>query len=414
MSTFVALRYLTSGRRNRFFSWIATLSILGISIGVATMIVVLSVINGFETELRNRFLNANAHILMFRYPDGLKDPDRWIKRIQNDFKDEVTGASAFVHYETMIKKDAVMHSVLVRGFNPEFREKVQSLRPWIEPKSSIDEIQKQIDHPSQRDPIPPIIVGEGVLSILNAQVGDTISMISPRADNFTKLKQFRIVGVYHSGLKHYDNRLIAMALPSAQEFFGMGRLVTGLEIGLRNPDASPEIARRMLQTYPLSVKEWQSFNRPLLEALNMERAVIFIIVCLVAVVAGFNILTTLFVAVTQKQREISLLKALGAENLQIIALFLKQGLMFGIIGAFLGCILAVIISYIIETYQFIDLPDPYYLTTLPVEYDWRLYLILSGFGILICVLAGVFPALAAMRVSPTEGLRGTGKALTGR
>jgi lipoprotein-releasing system permease protein len=369
------------------------------------MIVVLSVINGFESELRNRFLNANSHILMYRYPDGMSQPQIYIDKLNKDFKKEIIGSSPFIHYETMIKRSGLIHSVLVRGFSPKQREPVQSIRSWVSPPEALDLLDQAV-----KDGPPPILVGEGVLSILNIKVGDTIEMISPTSANMNTLKQFSIVGVYHSGLKHYDTRLVAMSLREAQKFFGMGERVTGLEVGLVDPDESPEIAERIKEKYPVSVKEWQSFNKPLLEALNMERKVIFFVVCIVALVAGFNILTTLFVAVAQKQKEISLLRALGANGRQILVIFLKQGALFGIIGSLGGVVLAFTCSSLLKRYKFIDLPDPYYVTNLPVDFDWRVYICLSGFGILICIAAGILPALAAARVTPTDGIRGTGKA----
>jgi lipoprotein-releasing system permease protein len=234
-------------------------------------------------------------------------------------------------------------------------------------------------------------------------------MIAPTQNDFSKSQSFKIIGTYHSGIKHYDQRLVAMSLTAAQKFFGMGQRVTGLEVGLYKPDNSPQIATKIQEAYPVSVKEWQSFNKPLLDALNMERVVIFFVVCIVALVAGLNILTTLFVAVTQKQKEISLLRALGATRLQIVSIFLKQGALFGTIGAASGTALAFVCSVILKRYKFIDLPEPYFVTHLPVDFDWRVYGSLSLFGVLICVLAGIFPALSAIAVTPTDGLRDSGK-----
>ena len=390
------------------------LSITGIALSVGVLIVVLSVINGFETELRDRFLSANAHVLAYRYPNGLRNVERWEEKLRQDFGSEITGVSPFIHYETMIKKGPLMHSVLVRGFEPYRRETVQSIVKSVEPQTALKSLQKQHDDMRQSKTlpaVPEIILGAGVLSIIDAKVGDLISLISPRSSDNNRVMRFRIVGIYHSGLKHYDNRLVAMALPVAQKFFQMGPYVTGLEIGLVEPDQSRIVAGKMLDQYSLSIKEWQSFNRPLLEALKTERVVIMLIVALAAVVASFNILTTLFVAVTLKQREISILRALGARSGQIISLFLKQGILFGCIGGSLGSVLALGASFLIEKYQFIDLPDPYFLTNLPVDYDWRIYVSFAGTGVLFCMIASVFPALSAARVLPSEGVKGTGEAL---
>jgi lipoprotein-releasing system permease protein len=163
----------------------------------------------------------------------------------------------------------------------------------------------------------------------------------------------------------------------------------------------------MISKYSLSIREWQSYNRPLFEAMERERVVILVITAVVAGVASFNILITIFVAVSQRQRDISILKALGASNRQILSLFLKQGLIIGVIGGILGMILAVGISAVLERYQFVDLPDLYLLARLPMSYDWWVYAIVGGLSLLVAVLAGLFPAWQASRVDPVEGFRGT-------
>ncbi len=408
-SQFVALRYLKANRDNRFFSWIAVLSILGIAISVAAMVVVLSVINGFKTELRERFLHANAHILAYRHPAGMEDPERWEDVMRNDFGKDMVGTAPFVHSQTMVRSGSIMHGVLVRGLSPRLRETVQKAGKLIQPPQALDRLQAEIDefHKSGKLPVmPSVVVGSGLLRILNVKVGDTIEIIIPSGDDTSSVRVLKIIGTYDSGLKHYDNRILAISLSAAQNFFNMGSRVTGLEIGLKNPDASAEVARRMEQKYSLQIREWQSFNRPLFDAIQMERGVIFLIVSLTAVVASFNILTTLFVSVSQKQRDISILKALGTSNRQIIRLFINQGIYMGLIGAALGLILALAISQLLQRYKFIDLPDPYFLSTLPVNYDAGVYLGVAALSVVGCIFAGIFPAYIAARVNPSEGFRG--------
>ncbi len=408
-SQFVALRYLKANRDNRFFSWIAILSILGIAISVAAMVVVLSVINGFKTELRDRFLHANAHILAYRHPAGMEAPERWEDTVYKDFGKDVTGISPFVHSESMVRNGSIMQGVLVRGLSPRAREKVQKSGNLIQPPSALDILQAEIDHYQTSRSIPPVpavVVGSGLLRILNAKIGDTIELVIPSASEDSSVRTLKVVGTYDSGLKHYDNRILAISLRTAQTFFNMGDRVTGLEIGLRNPDGSPDVAQRMQDKYSLQIREWQSFNRPLFDAIQMERGVIFLIVSLTALVASFNILTTLFVSVTQKQRDVSILKALGASNKQIIRLFINQGIYMGIIGASIGLVLAFMISQLLERYKFIDLPDPYFLSSLPVNYDITVYLGIATLSVAGCIIAGIFPAYVAARVNPSEGFRG--------
>ncbi|MFW7380321.1 MAG: FtsX-like permease family protein [Oligoflexus sp.] len=415
VTNFISMRYLKSSRENRFFSWITVLSLLGLAIGVAALIVVLSVINGFEHELRKSFLHANAHIMAYRYPAGMSQPERWSKIIQDDFRREVRGISPFIHYETMAKSGSIMHGVLVRGIEPRLREAVQSLDGLIQPTESLQALQKEIDDAKKGQPlpgVPSVILGSGLMSILDLKVGDQFMLISPSYENYSDMKPFRVAGVYNSGLKHYDNRLIAMSLTAAAQFFDMGDVVTGLEIGLHDADNSVAVAAQMEQKYNLSFREWQSYNRPLFEAMERERAVIALIVAMVTVVAGFNILTTIFVSVSQKQKDISILKALGATNRQIVRIFVGQSIYIGIIGSAVGAGLAVLISFLLEKYQFIDLPDPYFLKNLPVHYSMDTYLTICLAAIAVCILASLYPAMIASRVNPTEGLKGTGQALT--
>lgn len=413
-SNFIALRYLSSSRENRFFSWITFLSITGMAIGVAALIVVLSVINGFEHELRSRFLHANAHIMAYRYPAGMVEPEKWASIIRKDFKDEVKGISPFIHYESMIKHGSIMQGVLVRGISPRKREKVQSLGRLVQPPGALDKLQAEIDLVADGEALPAapgLILGSGMIKIIDAKIGDTVYMVSPDTGGSPELAPFTIIGTYHSGLKHYDNRLAALSIVSAGRFFKMGEVVTGLEIGLHDDADSIEVEKQMRDKYNLTFREWQSFNRPLFEAMEKERVMIAVIVAMVVLVAAFNILTTVFVSVSQKQKDISILKAIGASNRQIIRLFLNQGVYIGVIGGAVGGVLALIISWLLQTYNFIDLPDPYFLKQLPVHYSPLVYISVIASAVVLCIVAGLYPAIIAARVNPGDGFRGTGNAL---
>ena len=409
VTSFLARRYMQAGRENRFFSWISVLTIAGVAIGVAAMIVVWSVINGFETELRRRFLAANSHVMAYRFPHGLTNWPKWADNIERDFSDKVRGVSPFIHYETMARHDSIMHAVLIRGIDPEMRDKVQSLSLITRPAGSLAILQREITaHGAGQKltDIPSVIVGSGLLSLLDAKLGDTLELVEPENNDLGEMKKFKIIGVYDSGLKHYDNKLVLMSLTTAQGFFHMDNRVTGLEIGLHKPWDSPKIAQQMEDQYRISIREWQSFNRPLFEAMQMERVVILLITGLVAGVAGFNILTTIFVAVSQRQRDISILKALGASNKTILTLFVKQSILIGTFGSLIGMGLAVGISQVLERYQFVDLPDLYLLAKLPISYDWWVYLTVCLVSIGIAMIAGFFPAWLASRINPVEGFRG--------
>lgn len=407
-SSFIAFRYIKANRSNRFFSWIAVLSVSGIAIGVAAMIVVLSVINGFEAELRSRFLVANAHVTLYQFPSGMVAPNEWASTVKKDFLKEIKGISYFVHGETLIRKDSLMHALMIRGIVPEAREHVESLKPFIKQKDALNKLQEEINDPKLIDSdvyIPGIIIGSGLLSLLSVKVGEVVELVAPEG-GAGGLKKFRVVGVYDTGLTHYDKKIGILSLEAAKKFFKMGDRVTGLEIGLFKPQNSREIAAIMSETYAdVAVREWQSFNRALFDAMEMERAVIAFIVALVAFVASFNILTTLFISVSHKQKDISILKSLGASNRQIQWIFIQQGAFIGLIGSLVGVILAFIISQMLERYQFVDLPDMYLLTTLPITYGLTEYVSIALGGVVICVLAGLYPARVATRALPAEGFK---------
>ena len=424
---FVAMRYLTAKRENHFFSWVTWLSVAGIAIGVAAMIVVMSVIHGFEQELRTRFLAANAHVLAYQFTSGMKIYPRWMERIEKDYHEDITGLSPFVHSDTMGRKDYIIHGVLVKGIDPERRKAVQDLSGFLRPPSALEQLAQEVlrsrtpdiqpervaESPQVNEvasELPGAIVGSGLASIMEAKVGDTIELISPaaaEADPFANLQAFKIIGIYDSGFQHYDNKLIILSLPAAQNLFHLGELVTGLEIGLKDPDKSREVAAKMSSQYSISINEWQSYNRGMLEIIKSQKKTIARIVGLVAFVAGFNILTTLMILVSQKQREISILKALGASNRQVLTLFLTQGTLIGLVGTGIGLALATGISIVIEKVPIIQLPEVYYLSSLPVSYDLNIYLSVAGIAMFISAFAGLYPAWWATRITPTEGLTGT-------
>lgn len=413
----IALRYLHASKGNRYFSWITILSVAGLAIGVAVMIVVLSVFNGFEYEVKNRLLQANGHVVASVYPAGLNNPPKWIDILQNDSElgADIAALSPFIHTESLLKSGPSLLGVMVRGVDPAIQDKVQSLKGMILPSKATKILQKEIQTFAKTRKLPEVpsaIVGSGLLKSLNLEVGTTIQLVSPRMNSTATNARYRIVGTYNSGLKQYDDRLVVLSLPAAQAFTDMGDKVTGLVIGLKDAAKSTAFAERLAERYSaLTVKEWQSMNRRFFELMDTERGRVGLIVALVGLVAGFNILTTVFVSVSQRQADISVLKALGATTPQVMKIFLVQSTAIGFIGALFGVILAGIITVIFKRYPLLELPDPYFLKTLPVQVSPLLYCVISLAAGFICLLAGLYPAWIASRVAPTEGIRGGGDAL---
>ncbi len=413
----MALRYLHASKGSRYVSWITLLSISGLALGVTALILVLSVFNGFEHEVRYRLLQANAHIIASVYPAGLNDPPKWMATLKNDrvFGQEITALSPFIHSESLAKNGSAMVGIMVRGIHPSLQNKVQSLDGLIQPPSALKALQDEMDYFHNKnfdETLPLVIVGSGLLKTLNLKVGMTLEILSPKLETLATTKRFKVIGTYNSGLKQYDDKSVILSLPVAQDFTGMGTRVVGFTIGIKDPDQSTLIAETMRQRYSaLTVKEWQSLNARFFEIMSSERVRVGLLVGLVCLVAGFNILTTVFVSVSQKQSDISILKAIGASNPQILRVFLYQSLAIGCVGALIGALLAYLITLFLQNYPLLELPDPYFLKTLPVRPTWLLYGGMTSSAIVVCLIAGLYPAWVASRVTPSEGFRGTGKAL---
>ncbi|MBC7531998.1 MAG: ABC transporter permease [Oligoflexus sp.] len=416
-SRLIAFRYLHASRENRFFSWITILAILGISIGVAALIVVLSVFNGFETEVRTRMLQANSHIWVTNQPMGFKDPAAWAKSVFTNaqYGHEVKAMAPFVYSFSMAKKDSLVSGVIIRGIIPKQQEKVQSSMPIIQPPSALQDLQREINDAiagKPRPEVPKVILGSDLGKNLQAQLGDVIRIIDPVAKGLSTSRPYKVAGFYNSGLQDMDKRLVLLSLQAAQDLTGMGKRVTGLSIALKNPEKASLVAYQMgLDYLDMTFKDWKSFNSRFFEIMDGERVRVGFIVALVGIVAAFNILTTVFVSVSQRQRDISILKALGATNSDIMKVFLIQSSAIGIGGSVLGVILAGSISYSLQTFPLFDLPDPYFLKTLPVSYSFSVYAGICGAASFICLCAGLYPAFIASRVNPTEGIAGTGHAI---
>ncbi|RZA20259.1 MAG: ABC transporter permease [Proteobacteria bacterium] len=413
LSSRIALRYLHASKGNRYFSWITILSVAGLAIGVAALIVVLSVFNGFEFEVRHRLLQSNAHVIASLYPAGLKEPNKWIRHIRADpdFGSKISAISPFIHSESLAKQGSSLVGIIVRGINPKLQNRVQSLDSLIKPESALKLLQDEMTMKALPE-VPSVILGEGLFRTLNAKLGTTIALVTPSFKGVSTTATYKVVGTYNSGLKQYDDRLVLLSLSAAQAFTGMGQKVTGLAIGLKNGDDSTTVSETMSRRYTnLTIKEWQSLNRRFFELMDTERFRVGLIVALVGIVAGFNILTTVFVSVSQRQSDISVLKALGSTTPQIMQIFLIQSSLIGVIGSGSGVIMAGLLSWFLQRFPLLELPDPYFLRTLPVQPSLFVYLGVSVAAVAICLLAGVYPAWIASRVAPSEGIRGIGKAL---
>ena len=418
---FVSLRYLRAKRKQVFVSVITFISVAGIFLGVAALIIVLAVMNGFETDLRNKILGINSHIVLMEYNGTMKQYPQVIKNIEN--VPGVVAATPFIYSQAMVKSGNSASGVVLRGLQVESAFQVITLGKMKEGKMDFLQVDRrpaeQID-PSLVD-LPGIIIGKELAKNLGIFLYEPISIVSPTGmvtpmGMIPRMKRFLVVGIFDSGFYEYDSTLAFLSLKDCQEFLNMGDLVTGVEIrvnDLYKADAIAKAIERKLG-FPYWARHWMEMNKNLFAALRLEKRVMFIILSLIVLVAAFNIITTLIMVVMEKNKDIAILKSMGATARSIMKIFILQGVIIGAIGTLLGALGGITIalnvskiSIVVENLLGIKiLPgDVYYLSELPSRVNYGDVSIIIVGSLLICFLSTIYPSWRASRLDPAEALR---------
>lgn len=402
-SLFIALRYLRSKKKHRGISFNTFISTGGVALGVMALLVVLSVMSGFHEDLRRKILGVNAHLLVLNYRGSISNHREVMDKLSGHKL--VKHTSPFVLGQVMISRGERAHGVYMRGIDPSYETTTTTIKEHIK-SGSLDALEK-------RDDIPGVIIGNELASMLGVYRGDEVNIISPGGEIgpmglIPKVRRFRVVGVFEVGMFEYDANLVLTSLSSAQDFFGMGENVTGIEVTVsdiyRASELRREIPRLIGQTF--YGKDWMQMNRNLFSALKLEKFTMFVILTLIILVASFNIVSTLIMNVIEKEREIAILMTMGATRRGIMRIFMFQGLMIGIVGTVIGVIGGYLIGYLLNTYEIVKLPaDVYYLSHLPVKMKLSDFIVVSLSAISISFLATLYPAYQAAKLDPVEPLR---------
>ena len=415
---FISLRHLKSKRAQKFISLNTWISIGGVALGVMALIVVIAVMSGFGKDLRDKILGTNSHIVVTNITrSGMDDFESVLKKVMQS--DGVKAAAPFILNQVMLTFGSKSSGVVVRGVDPEREAMVSDLEKNL--------IQGEIGMLKRRkknkaDPgHDNIILGKELSQKLGVQVGGAISMVSP-ASRLTpmglipKIKLFKVVGLFESGMFEYDSSLAFISVQAAQRFFSMKGKVSGIEIRVEDIDSADQIAELLQENlgFPYYVRDWMRMNKNLFSALRLEKIVMFIILILIILVAAFNIVSTLFMVVMEKTKEIAILKSMGASRTSIMKIFSFQGLIIGLLGTLIGCIggftivpnLNEIVGFIENIFGITAFPsDVYYLDKLPSEIQYMDSFLIVVFSIFICFVASLYPAWRASRLDPVEGLR---------
>jgi lipoprotein-releasing system permease protein len=409
LQLFVGLRYTRAKRRNHFISFISLTSMLGIALGVTALITVLSVMNGFETELRQRILGMTSHATISAYSGTL---DNWQDLAETANRHpRVTGSAPYIQKEGMLIAGQQVNGSLIRGVLPEEEPKVSEVANKIT-VGRLDELAAGEYN---------IILGADLARLLGVLVGDKVTLVTPTA-NVTpagvmpRLKRFTVSGIFEVGMYEYDSALALVHLDDARKLFRMEEGVTGIRLKLDDLFKAPAVSRELAESIPgmYLVRDWTRSHANFFRAIKTEKTVMFIILLLIVAVAAFNIVSTLVMVVTDKTTDIAILRTLGATPRSIMGIFMVQGTVIGFVGTAMGLIGGISLALNVETIvpmiesllgaKFMP-ADVYYISDLPSELHWDDVLKITVVSFGISILATLYPAWRASRMQPAESLR---------
>lgn len=402
---FVCLRYLKAKRKHGFISLISLISVGGVTVGVAALIVVLAVMTGFTSEFRDKILGINSHVVVQEAGGLLYHQQSIIEQVR-----EITGVrgvTPYIYTQVMLSGGSGGSGAVLRGIDPATAGEVLDLARHL--KSG--ELADLATTPGERRP-PGIILGKELAAQLGVGQGDRIKLISASGPLtpmgvLPKIRACQVVGIFETGMYEYDSSLAYLGLTSAQDFLELDDAIHGLEIKVDNIDRADRIALAVQTKLGPSylVRDWMSMNRNIFSALRLEKTALSVIMTLVMMVAAFNIVSTLTMVVMEKTKDIAILKAMGATAGSIMRIFVYEGLIIGSAGTLLGVMGGLGLCEILGRYQFIKLPDVYPVTTLPVKVLPLDVTLIALAAVIITFAATIYPARQAARIDPAVALR---------
>ena len=388
---FISWRYLVTKRKEKFISLISIVSILGVAIGVAALIVVIAVMTGFDQDLRDKIVGNYAHITLTSYKviDN-QEYDNIIKKIVAN--PHIKGISPQILGQVLIKQGNRYFALGLKGIEPTLETGVTQINKYIA-KGSIDSLGKD-----------SVIIGKELAMYLGLRLNSNLLIYSPLGKQYN----LKVVGIFASGMYDYDFNLVFTQLNTAQEIYGLNNQISSLAIKLDNLYLADRVRDELSKTLgsDFNLKTWMEVNQNFFAALKLEKFTMFIILTLIILVASFNIVSTLSVMVVEKTKDIGILKAIGMSSGCIRKIFTYQGLLIGSLGTGFGALAGIVLCGLLKKYQFIKLPsDIYYIDRLPVSIDWLDIILIILAAMLITLIATVYPANKAAGLRPVEALR---------
>ncbi|HYQ59923.1 MAG TPA: lipoprotein-releasing ABC transporter permease subunit [Desulfatiglandales bacterium] len=402
--TFLAIRYLKAKRKQAFISVITVISVVGVMMGVMALIVVLSVMNGFREDLMGKILGVNSHVVVLSYEGAFLDYDRIAKEAAT--VEGVVAATPFIYSQVMVNSQGSVSGSVMRGIDTSTAGKVIAIDRMIK-RGTLQSLD------TLHDGLPAIIMGKELARMLAVQPGDTVTVVSPMGKltpvgRVPQNRKFKITAIFESGMYEYDATMVYVSLKEAQDFLGLDNRATGVEARVADIYKADQIAGAVTKKlgYPYWAKDWKQMNRSLVSALKLEKIAMFVILIMIVLVGALNIISTLVMVVMEKNRDVAILRAMGATQKSIMTVFMIQGVLVGVVGTLVGLGAGLGLCHLLAKYKFIELPsDVYYISTLPVRVEMMDVVLVIVAALVISFLATLYPSRHASRLNPVESLR---------
>src|SRR3989339_991883 len=402
---FVCLRYLKAKRKHGFISIISLISIAGVMVGVMALIVVLAVMTGFTSEFRDKILGINSHVVVQDYTGNISGYEQVAAKVRA--VEGVSGVTPYLYSQAMITSGEGGTGAVLRGLDPASAQGVLNLEKNLRTGSIAALSSGQPD--GRR--LPGIILGKELAAQLHVSLHDRVRLLSASGPLtpmgvLPKVSTCQVVGIFETGMYEYDSALAYVSLATAQRFFDLPGLVHGLEVKTRDLNQADRIARRIEQALGPSyfAKDWMRMNRNIFSALQLEKTALSVIMALVVMVAAFNIVSTLIMVVMEKNKDIAILKSMGATSASIMRIFIYEGLVIGLAGTVLGVLGGLSLCAILSRYQFIKLPEVYPISTLPVLVLPSDVILIALSATIITLAATLYPSWQAGKGDPAVAL----------
>lgn len=416
----IALRYLWSRRAEAFISIITVISVLGVAIGVTVLNVVMAVMTGFETELREKIVGTDSHIVISSRQSSWIDNWRSVAETVRAVSG-VRSVSPFTYHQVLIRSESRAAGVLLRGIE-RGSASADQVKSYLPTHQGLDQLFAppsvtvvMASGEESEASIPGILIGRSLAQTLGVYVGTPVSVLSPQVNStpfglVPTFRRFVVVGTYSSGLVEYENGVAYISLEEAQRFFGMNGGVTGLEVRVADIQQAPKLAKEILEKLGgigsnFVVRDWTATNRPLWDAIQLEKRVYFIVLLLIIVMASFSIITTLIMIVIEKRKDIAIMKTLGASTRSIGRIFRIQGAVIGGLGTILGLVLGFLCCLALKKFGFPIDERIFQMSQLPVQMEPVNFAVVGLSAFLICFFATMYPARRAAELEPSEVLR---------